>query len=257
MTLSNDIDLLSQKIISSNKILIFTGAGISTSSGIPDFRGPNGVWKNQEPVYYQEFISDDNKKRKYWEYKAFMWKYFKQAKTTFSHIFIKKLSDTGKVIGIVTQNIDDLHTKSGVCRDLILELHGNNSNAVCINCGKKTFFDDALTFFLTVNQLPRCNFCNGYLKPDVIMFGEPLDSIILNKAFSLAKKSDLVISIGSSLIVQPASFIPYEAKMKGAFYVIVNKGITQHDEICDLKIDAECDLVFKEVYSKISKSLNL
>lgn len=248
-----DLEELAKRINSSKRILFFTGAGISTSAGIPDFRGSNGVWRRMEPVYYDEFVSSFQKRMEYWRYKAEMWRYLKEAKPTFSHLFIKRLADMGKVIAVVTQNIDGLHQKSGLPESLIIELHGNNSKARCLKCGKVISFDEAVSIFLKENTPPRCS-CGGDVKPDVVMFGEMLDSLTLQKAFSLALKADLIISVGSSLVVQPASLVPYEGKLRGAFYVIINKGETSHDHICDIKIDMACDDVFKMIEPKIVES---
>lgn len=245
------------EIISKSKnILFFTGAGISTSAGIPDFRGSSGIWKTREPVFYHEFISSDEKRKEYWRYKADMWAYFRDAKPTFSHLFIKRLCDLGKIKAVVTQNIDGLHQKSGVGEEFIIELHGNNSKARCLNCSKIVDFEFAVLQFIK-NQVPPICECGGYLKPDVVMFGEMLDNYKLNRAFKIASESEIVISVGSSLVVQPACLIPYEAKMNGAFYIIINRGGTAHDEICDIKIDMECDDFFRGIDLEISKNLNL
>lgn len=256
MTSSNNIEIAAQKISSSKRILIFSGAGISTSSGIPDFRGNNGLWRKKNPVYFDEFISDETKRKEYWEYKIEFWNYIKKAKPTFSHFFITKLFRMGKIIGVVTQNIDGLHQKAGIPQELIVELHGNNRFAVCIECGKKIEFDEAISIFISQRNSPRCS-CGGLLKPDVVMFGEPLDIVLLHKAFYMAQNCDLVLSIGSTLLVQPASNIPLRAKLNGSFYIVVSKGNTAHDNICDIKIDDDCDYVFREIDLRISKSLTL
>ena len=237
-------------MIRSTSITFFTGAGISTSSGIPDFRGPDGVWRRMEPVYYDEFLSSEEKRCRYWQYKAEMWDYFKNAKPTFSHLFIKDLSQKGKVRAVITQNIDGLHQKSGLDDKLVIELHGNNSKAICLECKKTVDFEYALSVFLKEKRSPLCE-CGGYLKPNVVMFGEMLETSTLDRAFRVASESDLVVVVGSSLVVQPASLIPYNAKMKGALYAIINKGSTPHDHICDIKIDMECDEVFRLIEPKI------
>lgn len=254
MSLS-EIELACKKILSSKNILIFSGAGISTSAGIPDFRSSSGVWRNREPVYFDEFISNEDKRREYWSYKLEMWNYFKNAKPTFSHFLITKLYNNSKIIGVVTQNIDGLHQKAGIPKDLVIELHGNNHLAVCMSCGNKVEFEKAISYFSSTKEVPRCK-CGGILKPDVVMFGEPLDMGLLSRAFEMAKKCDLVISIGSTLVVQPAANVPLKAKLNGCFYMIINKGSTSHDNICDLKIDGYSDDVFKEIDLRIGKNLN-
>lgn len=251
----NEIDFLCRKILSSKKILIFSGAGISTSAGIPDFRGSNGVWKVREPVYFDEFISNEEKRKEYWNYKIEMWSYFKNAKPTFSHFFITKLFNYSKLIGVVTQNIDGLHQKAGLPQEIVVELHGNNYFAVCMDCGNKFDFEKVVDCFILKKEIPKCS-CGGILKPDVVMFGEPLNMTLLNRAFDMATNCDLVISVGSTLLVQPAANVPLKAKMSGSFYVIINKGPTSHDNVCDIKIDDMCDFVFREIDLKISKSLN-
>lgn len=251
----SELKNLAEKIIHFKKILFFTGAGISTSAGIPDFRGADGVWKKREPVFFDEFVSSEQKRIDYWNYKSEMWHYLSNAKPTFSHLFIKKLFDAGKVIAVVTQNIDGLHQKSGIPSDSIIELHGNNSRTVCMRCGKKILFEDALMEFRRNKIPPTCE-CGGILKPDVVMFGELLDSNVLSCAFNFARRCDLIICVGSTLSVQPASFVAYEAKKSGAFYALVNRGATEHDMICDLKIDMPCDDAFREIEIEISKNFS-
>lgn len=242
----SEISVLSQKIVSSGKIVFFTGAGISTSCGIADFRSPGGIWQRYEIVTFSQFIESEEKRHSYWLLKSEIWDCIKNAKPSFSHRFIKKLISSGKNVSVITQNIDGLHQKAGVDESLIVELHGNNSMAVCLSCFKRIAFDEAVDIFKKQKKSPRCR-CGGILKPDVVMFGEPLDSAKLARAFKLVRGCDLIITVGSTLSVQPAASVAYEAKLHGAFYAIINRGPTEHDFIADIKIDGNTDDVFREI----------
>ncbi len=234
-------------INNSKKILFFTGAGISTNSGIPDYRGPNGVWKIKEPVYYDEFLESDEKKIEYWSFKLEAYNYFKNAKPNRAHYAIVELERKGKVIGVVTQNIDGLHLKSGLEPSKIIELHGTNSKAVCLKCKSKIEIEKALEEFKKSGNPPLCNECGGYLKPAVVMFGEPLNQNDLNKAFLWAKECDLCVAVGSTLVVQPACYVCYEAYLNGKPFVIINKGETLYDKIATVKIEDDAEKILSEV----------
>lgn len=244
------INELIDLIKNSNKILVFTGAGISTPSGIPDYRGPKGIWKIREPVYFDEFLNSDKKKIEYWDYKLETHGYFKNAQPNEAHSLIKKLNEKNKLLAVITQNIDRLHHKSGVESDRIIELHGNNLESVCLKCGKVDNIDKAIEYFKINRKPPLCE-CGGYLKPNVVMFGEPLDNVLLSKSYKLAEECDLVIAMGSSLKVYPAANIPLIAKENGAKYVIINMGETEQDNYCDLKIDHDVAEISKYIIERL------
>lgn len=236
--MEKSIKRLKNLIEKSNKILVFTGAGISTSSGIPDYRGPHGVWKTRQPVLYQEFISSEEKRLEYWEYKLEGYETFKNAKPNKAHLSLVELEKQGKLLALVTQNIDGLHQAAGHNIDKIIELHGTNSKAECLNCAKIIEIDGLMEEFRKTRKPPKCK-CGGYFKPAVVMFGQSIPQDKLYKAFNMAAGCDLVISIGSTLQVEPAASIPLAAYQRGVTYVIINLGETAHDSIANLKIESD------------------
>jgi len=241
-------ELLKDLISKSNKILFFTGAGISTNSGIPDYRGPKGIWKIREPVYFQEFITSDEKKIEYWQYKLENYNLFKNAKPNKAHKALVEFERKKKLLAIVTQNIDDLHSISGNSSEKIIELHGTNSKAECLKCNKIIPIDLPIEFFRKTGKPPKCE-CGGYLKPAVVMFGQSLPQRELSLAFEMARNCDLCISIGSTLQVQPAALVPYEAYKLSKPYVIINKGETAHDKIATIKIEDDVEKILSDLVS--------
>jgi len=242
MEMMDKVKILKEMIEKSNKILFFTGAGISTNSGIADYRGPNGIWKVREPVYFDEFLGSDFKKIEYWDYMLEGRKFFKSAKPNRAHYSIVEIEKRNKLLSVITQNIDGLHLKAGTSKEKLIELHGNNSKAICLSCKNLYDIDDVLKKFQENRVPPKCH-CGGYLKPDVVMFGESLDTKKLSDAFRIAEDCDLCISIGSSLFVQPASLVVLRAWEKRKPLVIVNIGDTEYDEIATLKINYDCEKV--------------
>ena len=239
----DDIKAARELILKAKKILVFTGAGISTGSGIPDYRGPDGVWLKREPVLYQEFIASTRSKVDYWRYKADTFPAFSAAKPNTAHLAVVELEQSGRLLALVTQNIDNLHRAAGTHTDKLVELHGSGLYAECLDCHKWVSMEAALASFARDGAPPQCS-CGGWLKPAVVMFGEPLERESLIKAFKAAEDCDLVISVGSSLSVEPAASVPLAAKAGGKPYIIVNRGPTAHDGAADIKLDGDaCELL--------------
>jgi len=233
-------------IAGAKKILVFTGAGVSTGSGIPDYRGPDGVWLKREPVLYRDFVSSTRSKVEYWKYKADTFPAFLAAAPNAAHKAIAALEKTGRLLALVTQNIDNLHRAAGTHTDKLIELHGSGLYAECLDCLNWTSMAEALDKFKADGAPPLCS-CGGWLKPAVVMFGEPLDQESLVKAFKAAEDCDLAISAGSSLSVEPAASIPLSAKAGGKPYLIVNRGPTAHDKAADIKLDGDACLLLPEL----------
>lgn len=210
------------------RALIFTGAGISTGSGIPDFRGPQGVWKRRQPVYYADFMTSEAARVEHWDYKLEGWPAFRAAQPNPVHTAILRLEEAGKLRAVVTQNIDDLHRLAGTSEGRLIELHGTNAFVECQTCGSRGDPDPAFAFFEKHRTCPLCE-CGGFLKPATISFGQALDPDQLERATCAAQEADLVIALGSTLSVYPAASIPLLATRGGAPYVIVNRGETDHD----------------------------
>ena len=235
-------------IAGAKKILVFTGAGVSTGSGIPDYRGPDGVWLKREPVLYRDFVSSTRSKVEYWKYKADTFPAFLAAAPNAAHKAIAALEKTGRLLALVTQNIDNLHRAAGTHTDKLIELHGSGLYAECLDCLNWTSMAEALDKFKADGAPPLCS-CGGWLKPAVVMFGEPLDQESLVKAFKAAEDCDLAISVGSSLSVEPAASVPLSAKAGGKPYLIINRGPTAHDKAADIKLDGDACLLLPQLLS--------
>jgi NAD-dependent deacetylase len=223
------------------RILIFTGAGISTSSGIPDFRGPDGVWKRRQPVYYHDFMRSEAARIEHWDFKSEGWEGFRDARPTRTHEAIVKLERAGKVVAVVTQNIDGLHEKAGTSLALLVELHGTNRWIECQSCGQRTDPEPHFQEFRRTGKPPLCG-CGGLLKPATISFGQNLRTEDLERAEQFARKADLVISLGSTLSVYPAANIPLLATARHTPYVVINRGETEHDNLPELTLRLEGDV---------------
>jgi NAD-dependent deacetylase len=236
---------LSNYLRASRQPLIFTGAGISTGSGIPDFRGPQGVWTRRKPVYYEDFMSSEAARIEHWDYKLEAWESFQKARPNEVHRAIVRLEEAGKLRMVVTQNIDGLHRLAGTAPELLVELHGANSQVECQSCKWRDHPQPHFDFFRANRKPPLCA-CGGFLKPATISFGQNLDAAELERARRGTVEADLVVALGSTLSVYPAASIPLIAARRGVPYVIVNRGETEHDhEPCvSLRIDGEVSEIF-------------
>lgn len=226
------------------KILCFTGAGISTESGIRDYRSQGGLWKEYRPVTLQEFLDSEDMRIEYWRRKKETFPSMQKAKPNSGHFAIAELEKQGKLLGLVTQNIDGLHAKAGNTK--IIEIHGTNMETICLNCG---MIESSAKVFprLEKEAAPRCLKCGGFLKPNTISFGQDLRAADLQQAFQWAKQCDLLLCIGSSLVVEPAASIPVRAKQYGATLVILNSESTPLDRFADLVIHAQIGAFFESL----------
>ena len=226
-------------------MLIFTGAGVSTASGIPDFRGPQGVWTRRKPVYFQDFMRSEAARLEHWDYKLEGWDGFRTAKANAVHHAVVRLEKAGKVLLVVTQNIDGLHALAGTSPDRLLELHGTNLLVECQSCKWRGDPERHFEFFRINRKPPLCD-CGGFLKPATISFGQSLDPQVLEQAAAGAMEADLVVALGSTLSVYPAASFPLLAAQRGAPYVIVNRGATEHDHetSVSLRIEGEVNEIF-------------
>lgn len=241
--MANDIEAARELVGKARRILVFTGAGISTGSGIPDYRGPGGVWLKREPVLYDEFISSTKSKVDYWRYKAETFPAFAAAAPNAAHKAVAALENSGRLLAVVTQNIDSLHRAAGTHTDKLVELHGSGLYAECLDCYAWVSMAEALEKFKASGAPPQCE-CGGWLKPAVVMFGESLDGSNLLKAFAAARDCDLAISVGSTLSVEPAASVPLAAKAAGKPYIIVNMGPTAQDAAADIRLEGDaCEIL--------------
>ena len=246
---------LSDYLRSSQRALIFTGAGISTGSGIPDFRGPEGVWTRRQPVYYHDFMNSEAARIEHWDYKLEAWESFASARPNEVHEAIVRLEEAGKVQMVVTQNIDGLHSLAGTSPARLVELHGTNTLVECQNCHRREDPRPHFDFFRAHRTPPLCA-CGGYLKSATISFGQSLEPNELKRASDGAKQADLAIALGSTLSVYPAAAFPLLTARRGAPYVIVNRGATEHDrEPCvSLRLEGEVNEIFPAAVASVLAS---
>jgi NAD-dependent deacetylase len=232
---------LSSYLRQAGRILIFTGAGVSTGSGIPDFRGPHGIWKRRQPVYYQDFMGSESARLEHWDYKLETWPAFREAKPNVTHNAIVRLEDSGKLLGCVTQNIDGLHARAGTSAERLVELHGTNSFIECQTCGERSDPEPHFEVFRRTRIPPLCH-CRGFLKPATVSFGQNLNPKDMERAERAAAEADLVVALGSTLSVYPAAGIPLLAARRGVPYVVVNCGPTEHDQLPEVSLRIEGDV---------------
>ena len=234
--MSFDSQRLTQQIArylsESRRVVAFTGAGISTESGVADFRSPGGVWSKYQPVMFQDFLASAEARRQYWRMKKEGYWEMRRARPNAGHRALARLEAAGKLVAVITQNIDGLHQDAGSRR--VVELHGTSRSVVCLQCAAR-FDPDAIQARLeSGEEIPLCDRCGGPVKPATVSFGQVLPEEVLSEAFQLATSADLMLAIGSSLVVEPAASLPLQAKRDGARLVILNKTETPLDPIADV-----------------------
>lgn len=250
------IDKFADIIIKSKNIVVFTGAGISTESGIPDFRSPGGIWDRYDPseLTYQKFLTLQTSREKYWERQKNLWPIIAAAKPNAGHMGIAALYHMGKLDCVITQDGDGLHQRSGIPAKKVIELHGTWTRALCLKCGKK-FPSELIQLRLEAGEkVPLCEICGGILKPDVIQFGQAMPVRETNEAQKKAAACDLLLVCGSSLVVYPAAEIPLLAKGNGAKLIIINLMETPHDQFADIVINEKIGTVMSQVIERVKHS---
>jgi NAD-dependent deacetylase len=225
---------IAQFLSQSKRAIAFTGAGISTESGIADFRSPGGIWSRYQPVLFRDFLDSEDARRQYWIMKKEGYHELKMAKPNDGHRALATLEAAGKIIAVITQNIDGLHQDAGSRR--VLELHGTSRYCVCLSCDARHDPDDVQRRLEAGIEIPLCDHCGGLLKSATISFGQSLPADVLAEAFDLSMSADLVLALGSSLVVEPAASIPLQAKNNGARLVIINNAETPQDGLADVVI---------------------
>jgi len=255
-SLGLQIGKVADLILESSKIVVFTGAGVSTESGIPDFRSPGGVWSKFDPEEFtiQKFIADPEARKKQWQFLV-KGGFLTDAEPNHAHRVIAELEKMDKLDAVITQNIDNLHQKAGNSPEKVFELHGNMSWARCLNCATRYSMDHIRHRLDEGEDIPVCENCRGMLKPDVILFGEALPEDVMAAAVSHARSCDLLIVVGSSLVVYPAAYIPVYAMEAGAKLVIINMTATSHDYLSHVVINKKAGDVMQGVLEHVKKKL--
>lgn len=226
-------------IDAARRVVVFTGAGISTESGIPDFRSPGGLWTKMAPIDFGDFIRSAEIRREAWRRKFEIDKTIARAEPNKGHMAIARLVDIGKVSHVITQNIDNLHQLSGVPAEKIIELHGNGTYAKCLDCGLRCELEEVRVLFEASGEAPNCRACGGIVKSATISFGQAMPEEEMRRAEEATLACDVFLAIGSSLQVYPAAGFPIIAKRNGATLVILNRDPTELDAIADLVIHDE------------------
>ncbi len=249
MTHKTKIAQLRSMIADSRRLVVFTGAGISTESGIPDFRSPGGLWTRYKPIDFRDFMASEEKRRESWRIKFATEKVMAAAKPNKGHMAIARLLDLGKLSSVITQNIDGLHQASGIPDDRVIELHGNSTYAICLTCRKRFELDEIRAVFLPDETLPLCDACGGIIKTATISFGQSMPEREMRLAEEETLACDLFLAAGSSLVVFPAAGFPLMAKQNGARLAIINRDPTEMDRYADLVINAEIGATFEAAIS--------
>jgi len=230
---------LARMIADARRIVVFTGAGISTESGIPDFRSPGGVWSKMKPIYFQEFVASEERRREAWE-RAFSGRAgWVGREPNAGHHAVARLVAQGKASSVITQNVDNLHQASGVPPEKVIELHGNASYAACLECEARHELEELKVLYEATGDLPSCRSCGGLVKTAVISFGQAMPPEPMARAEAETLACDLFLVLGSSLVVYPAAGFPILAKRHGARLAIVNREPTDLDPYADLVLHDE------------------
>ncbi len=229
------------------RVAIFTGAGISTESGIPDFRSPGGVWSKMSPIYFQDFVRSEEKRREAWD-RAFAGRAgWTGREPNAGHYGVARLVASGKARAVITQNVDNLHQNAGVPAEQVIELHGNASYATCLECHLRHELADLKALYQATGDLPACRSCGGIVKTATISFGQSMPEEPMARAEAETLACDLFLVLGSSLVVYPAAGFPPLAKQNGAKLAIVNRDATDQDVIADLALHDEIGPVMSSV----------
>ncbi len=237
----DSIERTADLVFESEKIVVFTGAGISTESGIPDFRSPGGIWSQYDPneLTYQKFLTSQASREKYWDRQRHMWPIIAAARPNAGHLAIAELHKMGKLDCIITQDGDSLHQRSGIPEEKVIELHGTWTRALCLGCGRKYPMEEVFPRLEAGEKVPTCPACGGIMKPDVIQFGQSMPEKETKEAMDRSAACDLFLVCGSSLVVYPAAQMPLIAHEHGANLVIINLMETPHDDYADVVINAK------------------
>ena len=227
------LETFATKIKECRDIVFFTGAGISTESGVPDFRSPGGIWTKYTPVYFDEFMSSEEARLRYWKMKRETHGLYKNVQPNIGHYAIRTFEERGQLLGLITQNIDGLHGLAGVSKEKIVELHGTDRQVVCLSCGKLFPGEDIYRTLVGDFTPPVCGQCGGILKPATVSFGQAMPVEAMQRAQKLSERAEVFIVVGSSLQVQPAASFPVLAKQSGAFLAIINRDPTPLDSLAD------------------------
>ena len=247
----NTFNEIIKLVKASKSTVILTGAGISTESGLPDFRSDNGFWTKNKPIQFNEFLQSEEKQRLSWERNIELHSLLKNIKPNLGHMFVEKITSLQKSNFLITQNIDGLHQKSGVPRNKIIEIHGSAIEAACLECAAKQNILDFHDAIKLEDPLPKCTFCGGVVKVATISFGQPMNEMDMMHASKIVEESDLMIVMGSSLKVLPAGKLPNLAMQSGSKLIILNREKTRYDQSADIVINDELQNICSKLIDEL------
>ena len=250
--MNGEISTIAGKIAEGGKNIVFTGAGISTESGISDYRSKGGIWDQFKPVYYDEFLSSKDARIEHWRQKMELYDDLVKAEPNPAHLGVAALNEMGFLEAVITQNIDGLHQAAGLPDEKIIELHGNSTRAKCLKCGTILSIAEAHKQISAGDLAPECE-CGGYLKTDTISFGQAMPVAEMEKAAELSRSCDVFLVIGSTLIVHPAASLPALAQESRAFTAIINLSETPYDKMFDVLIRGKAGEVMQQIVHHIEQ----
>lgn len=245
----DEIAQIAELIHDAHRIVVLTGAGISTESGIPDYRGPNGIWAKGKPPTIGDFMENEATRRTYWQRRLESYPDLLAAQPNPAHRALVEIEQSGKLSAIVTQNIDGLHQRAGSSDDLVIELHGSAHVIRCTNCGTLFSGEEVQSWLMAGNLYPSCPVCGGILRTATVLFGEPLPREALDRSVALTRDADLLLVIGSSLVVNPAAKLPLIAQRNGAPVAIINRTETRQDHLANLRLEGSAGIVLPRAVS--------
>ena len=246
------ISLVAREVRKGGKNIVFTGAGISTESGIPDFRSKGGIWDQYRPIYFDEFMSSKEARVEYWKRKVALYPDLVKAKPNPAHVAVAQFHDMGLIEAVITQNVDGLHQDSGIPEDRVIELHGNTRRARCMSCKRTVSLDEVHRRIEQGDPAPECE-CGGYLKSDTISFGQAMPVEAVEKATQLSRNADFFMVVGSTLLVHPAAAMPAYAVENGSFLTIVNLSETPYDDRAEVLIRGKAGEVLPAIVDEVMK----
>jgi len=238
-TTDADIESLRRLLDESERIVLFTGAGISTESGIPDFRSPGGLWSRMKPIMFDDFVGSETVRQESWRRRFTGERTLEEAEPNRGHRAIAHLIEQGKAVAVITQNVDNLHQRSGIPADKVIELHGNAHHATCLACGIRYELDDLRQQFEATGSVAPCSACGGIIKTATISFGQAMPEVEMQRAEEATLACDLFMAIGSSLQVYPAAGFPQLAASRESPLVILNREETPQDHLATLLLKRE------------------
>lgn len=248
---SEHISIAVSLIRGASFVAVLTGAGISTESGIPDYRGPGGVWETQKPPTIGDYLENPSTRIAGWQRRLTDYPRLADRRPNFGHQALVELERRGILLSVITQNIDGLHQKAGNSRERVIELHGNAHQLRCASCGRLWAADHIHQRLLDGEVDPHCEVCGGILRSGTVLFGEPLPRAALDAAVTAANSCDVFLVVGSSLVVNPAARLPQMARARGASVIMINRTPTAIDRLADVHILGEAGPTLSEVVSRL------